>query len=206
MNRFWTATTGLFALAYALLMFVHQIDAAEIATADTATKATIAPDRIPPVPMSPPYTKFSAFASGTFVTSSNLASCTAVGVICHSGICGGCFTFSDLPLKGLAATRISGEIILENNYNFGFCFQTHGVAKANGPNFAINFVVNGTSCYDPDLSPLDEQFTANYIVQGGTGAYALAAGGGSFTADFPNTADTFAESSLTMNGTIQKAK
>ena len=49
MNRFWTATTCLLTLACMLLMSAHQTGAGEIATADTATSATVVPDYLAPL-------------------------------------------------------------------------------------------------------------------------------------------------------------
>jgi hypothetical protein len=157
----------------------------------------------PEVTTSAPFAKFSAFASGAFTTSAALTSCTNAGVTCDSGSCNGCFTFSDLPLKGVMGTTFSGEMILENSTGNGGCYVSHGVAVAAAKAFTINFGIVGHLCYQPSLSSDDLQFTGNYIVRGGTGAYGAAAGTGSFTTDFPSTVGSEIRS-LSMNGVIQK--
>jgi hypothetical protein len=150
-----------------------------------------------------PFAKFSAFASGGLTTSLASTNCTNAGVTCDSGTCNGCFTFSDLPLKGVMGTTISGEMIIENSTRNGDCYVSHGVAVAAAKAFTINFGIAGHLCYQPSLSPDDLQFTGNYIVRGGTGAYGAAAGTGSFTTDFPASLGTETRS-LSMNGVIQK--
>jgi hypothetical protein len=206
MNKTLKTVIGSFALLCMLLMF-GTANAAESATGDVLDLAPTPGDAAPTMSPPPPFTKFNVFASGVFTTSNSLSTCTSAGVACSSGACFGCLSFSGLPLKGLAGTKISGQLIIENNYVLGQCFQTHGSATATGANFAINFGITGQLCEVVISSVFhnDLPFTGSYVVLGGQGASGHALGTGSFTSDF---SDSYAPitSSLSMNGTIQKAK
>jgi hypothetical protein len=203
MKKCITATTGALAVIYALMgcprLAVAQDSVIGIEVPPTSQSDAIAPDVTPP-----PFTKFSAYASGSFTTASPLTACTAASVTCQSGVCNGCFTFSNLPLKGLTGTTISGEMIIENDAELGDCYVSHGAAVATGKSFTINFGIAGQLCYQPTLSLDDLQFTGNYIVRGGSGAYGSAAGTGTFATDFASSFSTVTRS-LTMTGVIQKA-
>jgi hypothetical protein len=203
MKKCITATTGALAVIYALMGF-PQLAIAQDSVTGIEVLPTSQPDAVAPDVTPPPFTKFSAYASGSFTTTSSLTPCTGASVTCQSGVCNGCFTFSNLPLKGLTGTTISGEMIIENDAELGDCYVSHGAAVATGKSFTINFGIAGHLCSQPALSPNDLQFTGNYIVRGGTGAYASAAGTGTFATDFADLFSTVTRS-LTMTGVIQKA-
>ncbi len=178
----------------------------------TSSGAAIEPGQEPATPApaatmhTPPFHKFNVFTSGDVTNSgTNLGPCAPV--TCESGLCQGCFTFSDSKLTGgLAGATLSGQFVFENNYQLGDCFVTHGIATATAKKFTINFGIEGHSCVQDSVSSDHLQFTGNYVVLGGTGGYGSAAGTGSFTSDFPNIIGETTTRSVVMSGVIQEAK
>ena len=154
---------------------------------------------------SAPFKKFNVFAAGPIATSNNLSNCPDVQ--CFSGFCTSCGTFADLSINGLAGATLSGELVLEVGTSVGFmvgnCSQLHGISTATAKKFSINFGIQGWVCRDPARSSDHLQFSGNYIVLGGTGSYANAAGTGSFTTDYPSALETVTRS-IVFNGVIQK--
>jgi hypothetical protein len=148
----------------------------------------------------PPFAKFNVFASGAFTQAAGVCP----DVTCASSSCSACTTFSGLPAKGgLAGAKLSGELIFESGYNYGQCYQVHGITTATATSYVVNFIVAGQACIGQSVD--DIQFTGNYVVSGGTGAYAASTGTGSFTTVIPNAFGTVTQS-LAMSGTFQKAK
>ncbi len=126
---------------------------------------------------------------------------TCVSTTCPTGdFCGACFSWSGMPLTGgfnggaFSAPSLTGEFTLDNSKattsgaGIGLCFPAAGAgtvfanaAKTN----SIQIDIIGQLCASNGTNA-NFQFLGSYLVTGGTGGDASAAGSGTFTADVNN--------------------